>query len=208
MTEIKNIFCIGRNYEEHIKELHNKKSERPVVFSKPTHALAVADGSIYDLPANQGAIHYETEIVIKIARDFEKGKTADQLVDEMAIGLDLTLRDIQSELKQQGHPWLLAKGFPNSAILSEFFAFPGVEACKRAVFSLQLNGEKVQEGCMVDMIFDLNEQIDYIGTHFGLKKGDIIFTGTPSGVGPLKDGDQLLLQWKNEEVGSCTVHLA
>lgn len=204
---IQNIFCIGRNYEKHIEELHNQKPDRPVVFSKPTHALAMADGKTITLPAEQGAVHYETELVIKMARDFEVGTHVDELVHEMAIGLDLTLRDVQQTLKDKGHPWLLAKGFPNSAILGRFFAFPGMSACSEKTFSLLLNDKKVQEGCIRDMIFDLNEQIDHIGRNFGLKTGDILFTGTPSGVGPLKDKDSLKLIWDREEVGNCEINM-
>ncbi|MFD2209658.1 fumarylacetoacetate hydrolase family protein [Virgibacillus halophilus] len=202
-----NIFCIGRNYEKHIKELHNQRSDKPVVFSKPTHALAAADGQSIALPSGQGAVHYETELVIKMGRDFEPEMQVDDLVDEMAIGLDLTLRDVQQKLKENGHPWLLAKGFPQSAIISDFFSFPGVEQCNEKTFSLLLNGIKVQEGCIRDMIFDLDEQIRYIASHFGLKAGDIIFTGTPAGVGPLSDGDQLVFLWDDTEVGSCIIVL-
>lgn len=205
--DIRNIFCIGRNYEEHVKELSNPKPDDPVVFMKPTHAIATADGNICHLPGTVGEVHYEAELVIKLARDFEIGKSADELVDEMAIGLDLTLRQVQQILKEKRYPWLLAKGFRNAAILSRFLPFPGVEKCKEKTFSLLINNEIVQEGSICDMLFDLDEQIHYIGTHFGLKAGDIIYTGTPSGVGPLVDGDQLTLKWGEEVVGTCIVKL-
>jgi len=207
MNTIKNIFCIGRNYSEHIKELHNETPEKPVVFNKPTHALVKADGRSIQLPNGQGEIHHEVEVVIKLARDYEVGSTVDDLVEKMAIGLDLTLRDVQQTLKDQGHPWLLSKGFPNSAVLSRFIRFPGMEASKQQSFSLLVNDKKVQHGYMKDMLFDLHQLITYIGTNFGLKKDDVIFTGTPSGVGPLHDGDQLSLKWNDAEVGSCSIEM-
>ncbi len=131
----------------------------------------------------------------------------DEIVDALAIGLDLTLRDVQSQLKQKQHPWLLAKGFKNSAVVSDFIPFPGVEACEQLDFSLLKNGERVQVGNIKDLIFDLQTVIEFTAENFGLGKGDIIFTGTPSGVGPLSDQDKLSLNWGGNEIGCCSVTL-
>lgn len=133
--------------------------------------------------------------------------TVDEIVDRVAVGLDLTLRDVQSELKKQGHPWLLAKGFVNSAVLSEFVDFPGLQACRATPFSLLKNGVQVQRGDIRQMIFDLQTVIEYIAENFGLGAGDIIYTGTPEGVGELRDGDRLELVYGDEILGACTIVL-
>ncbi|MDM5222332.1 fumarylacetoacetate hydrolase family protein [Peribacillus sp. NJ11] len=207
MKDIKNIYCVGRNYALHAKELNNEVPTSPFLFSKPTHSLVEANGQSITLPSNQGSIHYETELVLHIAKPYETGMKVDEIVDAIALGLDLTLRDVQAQLKQKQHPWLLAKGFKNSAVVSDFIPFQGVEACKQLDFSLFKNGERVQVGNIKDLLFDLQTIIDFTAEHFGLGKGDIIFTGTPSGVGPLADQDKLSLNWGGKEIGSCSVTL-
>lgn len=207
MKNIHNIYCIGRNYVEHVKELNNKMPEKPVVFSKPTHSLIQVTGQEVELPANEGDIHYEVELVVQLKTDYDETKSVDELIDTMYMGLDLTLRDVQQELKDNGYPWLIAKGFKNAAILSSSVPFPGEEQLKQIPFSLQVNGETVQEGKAEQMIFDLERQINYIGQNLGLKAGDVIYTGTPSGVGALKDGDVLSMEFDGEKLGDCTVKL-
>lgn len=207
MPHIHNIFCVGRNYAQHAKELNNDVPTSPFLFSKSTHALVEADGSSIALPGNSGAIHYEAEWVVHIARPYEKGMQVDELVDKMALGIDFTLRDVQSELKKKGHPWLLAKGFKNSAVLTQLIDFPGFEACKQTDFSLLKNGTEVQHGNIQDMIFDLQTLIDFTGEHFGLDKGDLIYTGTPAGVGPTEDGDHFVLNWADTTLGEFTVEI-
>lgn len=207
MKTIKNIYCVGRNYTLHAKELKNEVPTSPFLFSKPTHSLVEANGGEITLPNNRGSVHFETELVIRIGKRYEKGINVDELIDSMAIGLDLTLRDVQDELKKKSYPWLLAKGFPNSAVLSKFIAFPGVEECKKSNFSLIKNGKTVQSGNITNLLFDLQMIIDFSALHFGLDAGDIIFTGTPEGVGPLSDGDSLSLIWKEEVLGECTINL-
>lgn len=196
-----NIYCVGRNYAAHAKELQNEVPTSPMLFSKPTHALIEAAGKEISLPSNRGSIHFETEIVIRMGKQYEKGIKVEDIVDSMAIGIDFTLRDVQSELKKKGHPWLLAKGFPNSAVVSKFIPFPGIEEMKKIDFSLQKNGEKVQQGNINNMIFDLQTIIDFTALNFGLGEGDLIFTGTPEGVGPVNDNDHLTLLWGNSILG-------
>ncbi|UOR13565.1 fumarylacetoacetate hydrolase family protein [Halobacillus amylolyticus] len=207
MNEIRNIYCVGRNYVEHAHELNNQVPTSPLLFSKPTHSLVKANGEEITLPSDRGAVHYEAELVIRIGQPYKKGMKVDELVDRMALGIDFTLREVQSELKKKGHPWLLAKGFPNSAVLSEFIDFPGVEECKKSNFSLMLNGEQVQLGTIQHLIFDLQTLIDYTALHLGLGEGDVIFTGTPQGVGKVSDGDELSLLWDAGKLGDCTIKL-
>ncbi len=202
MEEIRNIFCIGRNYAKHAAELGNAVPEAPILFSKPTHALALADGKPLSFPDGEGAIHHELEIVLKINREVQKGDQLEDIVDQMALGLDLTLRDLQTTLKGKGQPWLRAKGFRNSAIVTEFWPFPGADSCKDKMFSLQKNGQWVQQGTAQQMIFNFQAIIDECVSAFGLGAGDIIFTGTPEGVGPVENGDSFKLYWGNEEKGS------
>ncbi|WP_181956666.1 fumarylacetoacetate hydrolase family protein [Paenibacillus piri] len=207
MESIRNIYCVGRNYGLHAAELGNDVPEEPMIFIKPTHSLVGIQGQTIGLPGNRGEVHYETELVLHIGQDYKPGAQVDELVDQMALGIDLTLRDVQSVIKKKGHPWLPAKGFLNSAPISEFRPFTGFESVKQTEFSLRKNGEEVQRGNINDMIFNLQVIIDYIAEHFGLGKGDIIYTGTPAGVASLKSGDRLELLWGEELFGAFTVEL-
>ncbi|MFZ5945588.1 MAG: fumarylacetoacetate hydrolase family protein [Bacillota bacterium] len=207
MKSIKNIYCVGRNYVLHAQELKNAVPTSPFFFMKPSHALVEAKGQEIVLPGNQGTIHYETELVIRINRSYEKGIKVDEIVDSMALGLDLTLRDVQEDLKKKGYPWLLAKGFPNSAVISEFIDFPGVEQCKKTDFFLLKNGIQVQAGNIKNMIFDLQTLLDFNAQHLGIGEGDIIFTGTPEGVGPVNDGDSYTLMFGENVLGKCSLKL-
>lgn len=205
MQTIKNIYCIGRNYVEHVHELGNVVPEEPVVFNKPTHAIAMANGDIIKLPSNRGEVHYEAELVLKIGAHYVPGITVDEIVSEMTVGLDLTLRDEQSKLKERAHPWLLSKGFPSSAVLGEFISFPCEKVCKETEFTLSINDKQVQKGNINKMIFPLQLMIDFIGKNLGLKRGDIIFTGTPEGVGALRQDDALVMKWGEQVMGSLQV---
>lgn len=207
MKQIGNIYCVGRNYKLHAEELGNDVPTKPMIFGKPTHALAETAGGEIVLPGTRGELHYETELIIHIARSYEHGVTLDEMVDEIALGIDFTLRDVQSELKKKGHPWLLAKGFKNSAILTPFHAFPGLDECLKTDFTLLKNGEQAQRGNIRNVIFDLMTLIQYISEHFGLEKGDIIYTGTPEGVGPVADGDVLTFLWGDQKWGEFTARL-
>ncbi len=205
---IKNIFCVGRNYAQHAQELNNAVPQAPLLFTKPTHSLAEANGREIILPGDQGQLQYEVELVFHMARQYEPGIKVDDLVDQMAIGIDFTLRDLQSELKGKGYPWLLAKGFINSAVITPWQPFTGLKAALEVDFSLDKNGQEVQRGNMKDMIFDLPTVIDYTALHLGLGQGDIIFTGTPAGVGPVLDGDHFSFKLADKELGNCIIKLS
>ncbi|MDB5085571.1 MAG: fumarylacetoacetate hydrolase [Bacilli bacterium] len=207
MDLIRNVYCVGRNYRAHAEELGNAVPTSLMLFSKPTHAVVDSTASPIVLPANAGEVHYEVEVVLAAARTYEQGMTVEELVDEMSVGIDFTLRDVQTELKKKGHPWLAAKGFRNSALLTKFRKFPGTAACKQVDFSLRKNGQEVQRGNISDLIFDLQTIIEYTAAHFGLDAGDIIFTGTPQGVGPVFDGDTLSLYWGHELAGESVIRL-
>ncbi|MFC4779249.1 fumarylacetoacetate hydrolase family protein [Paenibacillus sp. GCM10023252] len=206
-SSIRNIYCIGRNYRLHALELGNEVPKSPMVFTKPTHALASMNGGAVTLPGDRGEVHFELELVIRIGRDYEPGMAPDELIDGMTLGLDLTLRDVQSKLKEKGHPWLDAKGFKNSATLGEWLPYPGAEALQEQDFVLVRNGVEAQRGNVRDMIFPTQQLIHHIGTRFGLGAGDIIYTGTPAGVGALQDGDVLDMLWGDSSAGGCTISL-
>lgn len=207
VSDIKNIYCIGRNYRLHAQELNNAIPTSPFLFSKPTHALAGAKGQTILLPGDRGSVHYEVELVIHLARTYEPGLPLEELIDQMTIGLDLTLRDVQDELKKKAYPWLLAKGFPNSAVLSSWLPFEGLQEVSAYDFTLEKNGQEVQRGNIKDMIFDLPTILEFSAKHFGLGQGDIIFTGTPAGVGALANEDHLVLKWNEVQIGECKVVL-
>jgi fumarylpyruvate hydrolase len=206
IEEIQNVYCVGRNYRLHAAELGNEVPKQPLIFMKPTHAVIVADGQHVTLPANQGELQHELEMVLKIGSAYQPGKRVAEMVTQVGLGLDLTLRDVQTTLKQKGHPWLAAKGFRSSAILGKLKPFQSMEACQQP-FYLKKNGNMVQQGEIKDMIFDLQTLIDYIGSHYGLGAGDLIYTGTPSGVGALTHGDQLEMVWGEESLGTFTVNM-
>jgi len=202
---IRNVYCVGRNYRLHAAELGNAVPQEPMIFMKPSHAVIPLDQSVITLPKDQGEVHYEGEIVILIHRDYEPGVTVNELVEVMALGIDFTLRDVQRVIKEKGHPWTAAKGFKSSAPLTPFVDFPGIEELNVQDFTVMKNKVEVQRGNASDMIFSLQNIVDYIGLHYGLGKGDLIFTGTPAGVGPVSQGDQFDLLWGDKQLGSCII---
>lgn len=202
---IRNVYCVGRNYRLHAEELGNTVPEEPMIFMKPSHALVMMNGQTLALPEGRGEIHYEAELVIKIGKEVCPGEVLNQVVDSYAFGIDFTLRDVQSKLKSKGHPWTAAKGFLGSAPISEFMPFEGIDALMESDFTLNKNEEEVQRGNIRDMIFSLQDIVDYVALHYGLGEGDIIFTGTPAGVGPVKSGDTLKLTFAGEDKGSITI---
>ncbi|UOF89938.1 fumarylacetoacetate hydrolase family protein [Fodinisporobacter ferrooxydans] len=206
-SNVKNIYCVGRNFGLHAKELGNAIPEQPMIFTKPTHAIAQADGTI-PFFKTLGEIHHEVEIVLWVCRTYQPGMRLQELVNAFTIGIDFTARDIQSVLKAKGHPWVLSKGFPNSAVLAPFRPVDDATSLQSVSFGLRKNGVVVQHGTPAEMIFDFQTILDYIGTNLGLSEGDIIFTGTPAGVGPIADQEVLELLLNEEGIGKCQVSLA
>ena len=186
------IICIGRNYIDHIKELSNQKPLNPVVFLKPDSSI-IAKNQNFIIPSFSNEIHHEVELVIKINK---VGKHIDKFFshkyyDEIGLGIDFTARDIQSNLKEKGHPWEKSKAFDNSCMVGNFLKKEKIEDISKIEFSLKKNNEVVQSGCSNDMLWKIDELISYVSQYFTLKIGDLIFTGTPSGVSKVESGDIL-----------------
>jgi len=200
------IFCIGRNYVDHAKELNNPVPKQPLVFSKYPTAL-LHKGKPFFYPDFSKDVHYETEIVLKICRNGKhiEERFAYKYYNEMTLGIDFTARDIQAELKAKGHPWEIAKGFNGSAPLGEFIPIDELPDKEAINFSLTKNGEMVQQGNSKDMIFDFAKLIAHISRYFLIAKGDLIFTGTPAGVGPVQIGDYLEGTLEGKRVLRCSV---
>lgn len=205
INDVRNIYCVGRNYKMHAAELGNAVPTEPMFFMKPTHALTQMDGRKISLPSNKGAIHFEAELVIHIGKEYYKGIQIEELVDQVSLGIDFTLRDLQSKLKAEGLPWLAAKGFRNSALIGAFIPFETLAPINELEFSLFKNGEEKQHGKVSDMIFSLQEIVDYCAEHFELGVGDLIYTGTPAGVGAVEQGDHLLLKMGNQSIGESII---
>ena len=180
------IICIGRNYLEHAKELNNPVPTKPMFFVKPDTALLRTH--MFYIPPFSNNIHYELELVVKIKK---VGKSiskrfAHKYYDEISLGLDLTARDLQEECKEKGMPWEIAKGFDSSAPIGKWYQKKDLKSLD---FYLLKNGERVQEGNPSQMVFDIDRIIEYVSKFMTLKKGDLIFTGTPSGVGKMEVND-------------------
>ncbi len=187
------IICIGRNYKDHIREFNNEIPEEPVFFLKPDSSLLIKNRPFY-YPYFSEDVQYEAELVIRISRVGKniKKEFAGSYFNAIGIGIDFTARDLQRKCIQKGLPWEIAKGFDRSAVISEEFRskekFPNVNNIE---FRLELNGKTVQKGNTSNMVFSFDTLISYISKYMTLKTGDLIYTGTPSGVGPVKIGDRL-----------------
>ena len=194
------IICIGRNYAEHALELGNEIPENPVIFMKPDTAL-FRNGNQYYIPEFTQDLHYELEIVVKIMKNgkYVLERNAHKHYEEIALGIDFTARDLQSDLKKKGLPWELSKAFDGSAVLSEFFPKEDFDL-KNLNFSLLKNGEKVQDGNSSQMMYTPDQIIAFVSQYFTLKKGDLIFTGTPKGVGKVVENDVLTALLRDKEV--------
>ncbi|QHT70154.1 fumarylacetoacetate hydrolase family protein [Rhodocytophaga rosea] len=186
------IFAIGRNYAEHIKELNNERPDEPVIFTKPDTAILKNNEPFY-YPGFSKDIHHEVEILLKIDKEGKNidEKFASKYYKEIGIGIDFTARDLQQKAKDKGLPWDIAKGFNGSAPISEFIPLDQIKDLHNLNFSLKVNGEYRQQGNTSLMLFSFDYIVAYLSKFFTLKKGDIIFTGTPKGVGPVKIGDKL-----------------
>ena len=201
------IICIGRNYEEHARELHNPLPKEPVFFLKPDSALLTRNRHFY-YPDFSKEIHYEAEIVLNICKSGKSipEKFAHTYYEEIGIGIDFTARDLQRKAKQKGLPWEKAKAFDHSAPISEKFIDKSqFNNLNNIGFYLEKNGEKVQQGNTGDMIFSFEKLISYVSLFISFKAGDLIFTGTPSGVGPVMQGDQLEAFIEGRSMLRCSV---
>ena len=186
------ILAVGRNYVEHIAELNNETPDQPVIFSKPETAILKNNEPFY-YPAFSKDVHHEVEIVLKVSKmgkNIEE-KFAHKYYDEIGLGIDFTARDIQSKLKAKGLPWDLAKGFNYSAPISNFISKSDFDM-QNINFSLDINGERKQTGNTSLMLYSFDYLICFLSQYFTLKTGDLIFTGTPAGVSPVKIGDRLV----------------
>ncbi len=186
------IICIGRNYAEHAKEMKAEVPDKPVVFLKPATALLVNNKPLY-YPEFTQDLHHEAELVIRIAKNGRhvQPEFARGYIGEIGFGIDFTARDLQSEFKKKGQPWELAKGFDGSAPLSDFLPLDALPDPGAIEFGLRRNGELVQHGNSRDMLFSFEDIIVFVSRFFKLQMGDLIYTGTPEGVGPVQVGDVL-----------------
>ncbi len=185
------IICIGRNYVKHIEELANEKPEHPVVFLKPDSAILPKKMPFF-IPTFSDNVHYEVEVLVKINKVGKHiaTKFAHKYYDTVGLGIDLTARDVQAKCKEKGLPWEKAKAFDGSAVVGEFYPKEEFDM-ENISFQLKKNGEVVQDGNTKTMLWKIDELVSYVSQYFTLKKGDIIFTGTPAGVGKVEENDVL-----------------
>jgi acylpyruvate hydrolase len=187
------IFAIGRNYAEHIKELNNERPEEPVIFTKPDTAV-LRNNAPFFYPDFSKEIHHEVELVLRISKEGKNidEKFASKYYDAIGVGIDFTARDLQQKAKEKGLPWDIAKGFNGSAPISEKFITVGnFKDLKNINFKLEVDGQLKQQGNTSLMLFSFDYIISYLSKFFTLKAGDLIFTGTPKGVGPVSHGNRL-----------------
>lgn len=191
--KVNRVFCIGRNYAEHIRELGSTPDEACVVFMKPVSSVVPADAPV-TLPRNRGSVHHEAELVILLTgggADIPEQRALEN-VAAVTLGLDLTLRDLQNELKKKGAPWELCKAFDGAAPLGDWMPYNGQDL-QAIEFTCDVNGQRRQQGNTRDMLFPVSRLIHILSRTWALVPGDIIFTGTPAGVGPLQPGDRVTL---------------
>ncbi|MGW9685680.1 fumarylacetoacetate hydrolase family protein [Flagellimonas sp. 2504JD1-5] len=200
------LICIGRNYAAHIEELENERPKEPVVFIKPDSAILPKEQDFY-IPEFSNDIHYEVEVLVKIKKVGKHiaKQFAHTYYDEIGLGIDFTARDVQTELKAKGLPWEKAKGFDGSAVVGKWLPKNKYENMDKLGFSLLKNGENVQKGNTSLMLWKIDELIAYVSTYFMLKKGDILFTGTPAGVGKVSPNDYLSGTLEGEQMFEITV---
>jgi 2-keto-4-pentenoate hydratase/2-oxohepta-3-ene-1,7-dioic acid hydratase in catechol pathway len=195
------IFCVGRNYADHAKELGNIIPDEPVIFMKPKSALLQPHTPFY-YPEFTNELHYEAELVLRISKNgkYIQEKFANKYYDAVTVGIDFTARDIQNELKEKGLPWERAKAWDNSAAIGKWIPFQNLKNKKEISFGLYKNKELVQEGNSKDMMFDFDYIVSFISNFFSINIGDLIFTGTPAGVGEAVVGDELEGFLENESL--------
>ena len=195
------IFCVGRNYSEHAKELKNDVPEEPVIFLKPKSALLLPNTPFY-YPQFTNELHYEAELVLQISKNgkYIEESQASKYYDNITVGIDFTARDVQTELKKKSLPWEKAKAWDNSAVLGKLHPLTKEMLKKPILFSLQVNKETVQKGSSSEMIFSFDRIVTEISQYFALNIGDLIYTGTPAGVGECVAGDILSGFLESEKV--------
>lgn len=203
------IFCIGRNYADHAKELNNpvlSATEEPLIFMKPNTALLVSNKPFF-YPEFTQNLHFEGEIVLRIAKNGRavQPEFANRYYDAVAFGIDFTARDVQDRLKSKGHPWEIAKGFDRSAPISSWILLDELPNPHDIHFQLKKNGQVAQDGHTRDLIFTFDRLIVNISKYFTLHKGDMIFTGTPAGVGPVQIGDVLEGSIEGRDLLRCEI---
>lgn len=200
------LICIGRNYADHIAELENQKPDHPVVFLKPDSSILLKKMP-FVIPAFSNDIHHEVEVLVKINKlgKHIDSKFAHKYYDELGLGIDFTARDIQNELKQKGLPWEKAKAFDGAAVIGDWMSKDEFKNTDDLSFSLSKNGKVVQQGRSSLMLWKIDEIISYVSQYFTLKIGDIIFTGTPAGVGPVKSGDHLVGELEGHQLFAINV---
>ncbi|WP_431128715.1 fumarylacetoacetate hydrolase family protein [Flagellimonas flava] len=200
------LICIGRNYAAHIDELNNERPEEPVVFIKPDSAILPKEQDFY-IPEFSEDIHYEVEVLVKIKKVGKHiaPQFAHTYYDEIGLGIDFTARDLQSKLKAKGLPWEKAKGFDGSAIVGKWKLKNSYENVDNLSFQLIKNEEEVQNGNTSLMLWKIDELIAHVSTYFMLKKGDILFTGTPAGVGKVSPNDYLVGMLEGEQLFEINV---
>ncbi len=193
------IICIGRNYAKHIEELANEKPEHPVVFLKPDSAILPKKMPFF-IPPFSNDVHYEVEVLVKINRVGKhiSPKFAHKYYEEVGLGIDFTARDVQAKCKEKGLPWEKAKAFDGSAVIGDFYPKEQFDL-QNLSFQLKKNDAIVQDGNTNAMLWQIDELISYVSQYFTIKKGDVIFTGTPAGVGEVKEGDVLIGVLKGKE---------
>jgi len=196
------IFAIGRNYAEHIKELNNERPTEPVIFTKPDTAVIRNNAPFY-YPDFSKDVHHEVELVLRICKEGKniEEKFSHKYYDAIGIGIDFTARDLQSKLKEKGLPWDIAKGFNGSAPISDkFIPVSEFKDLKNINFKLEVDGQLKQEGNTSLLLFSFDYIISYLSKFFTLRTGDLIFTGTPKGVGPIAVGNKLSAYIEHEKL--------
>jgi 2-keto-4-pentenoate hydratase/2-oxohepta-3-ene-1,7-dioic acid hydratase in catechol pathway len=200
------VVCVGRNYAEHAYELGNEIPEKPVVFLKPNSAIIYSGEKIL-YPKFSEDMHHEVELVLLIGKNIKDvtGRIAEDSIAGYGVGLDMTLRDIQGELKKKGHPWTIAKGFDTSAVISDFILKKDYKLTLNETISLSVNGTVRQKAKLNTMIFNPLKIVEYISSLMTLEEGDLIFTGTPAGVGKIVKGDKLFAEIEGIASLNCEV---
>jgi 2-keto-4-pentenoate hydratase/2-oxohepta-3-ene-1,7-dioic acid hydratase in catechol pathway len=195
-----NVFCIGRNYADHAKELNNPVPSAPIVFLKPNSSLCTQDTPIV-LPSVSSDVHHEVELVLAIGKTGKniKEEDAQDFIHSVGLGIDFTARDIQQKAKDKGHPWSVAKGFDTFAPVSNFIPSQEIDFSNSDI-QLSVNGSTRQSGNTSDMLFSIPKLIAYLSTIFTLNEGDLIFTGTPAGVAAIKSGDVLKASLNDSQI--------